>query len=514
MAARKLAAQHRSKIEQGQHLMNDDRPAPAPLEAAARLQNVFAAQSAAYAQNPYPSAQARKASLRQLKRQLLRYQDALAQAICTDFGFRSHAESKMLDVLSSTLEINHAISHLSRWMRPRRRRPELLFATNSLRVTYQPKGVVGVIVPWNFPVYLALGPLTAALAAGNRVMIKMAEVTPATNAVLRRMLAEVFAEDQVAVVGEELVNPNDFTALPFDHIVFTGSPAVGRVVMRTAADNLTPVTLELGGKSPALVARGYPLAEAARSIAHGKGTNAGQICVAPDYALVPRESVADFVAQAKASFIEMFGADLAASPDYTAIVNDRQAARIDALLQDARAKGAQIEACAQPGPGRRMPLQIVTGLTPDMRLMQEEIFGPVLPVLAYDQLEDAVRHINAGPRPLALYCFSHDAALRDQVLKATHSGGVTLNDWGWQTINHDAPFGGVGNSGMGSYHGDEGFRELSHARTVFKRHRFFPVKLFHPPYGNWAQRLTLRFYLGQGGDPAVTPETPASRRVL
>ena len=483
MAARKLAAQYRRKIEKGQHLMNDDRPAPAPLEAAACLQKVFAAQSAAYAQNPYPSAQARKASLRQLKRQLLRYQDALAQAICTDFGFRSHAESKMLDVLSSTLEINHALSHLSRWMRPRRRRPELLFATNSLRVTYQPKGVVGVIVPWNFPVYLALGPLTAALAAGNRVMIKMAEVTPATNAVLRRMLAEVFAEDQVAVVGEELVNPNDFTALPFDHIVFTGSPAVGRVVMRTAADNLTPVTLELGGKSPALVARGYPLAEAARSIAHGKGTNAGQICVAPDYALVPRESVADFVAQAKASFIEMFGADLAASPDYTAIVNDRQAARIDALLQDARAKGAQIEACAQPGPGRRMPLQIVTGLTTDMRLMQEEIFGPVLPVLPYDQFEDAVRHINAGPRPLALYWFGQNEAVRDDVLARTVSGGVTVNDTLMHIAHDNLPFGGVGDSGWGAYHGEQGFLRFCHQKSVLVQSRWALGSLFYPPYG-------------------------------
>ncbi len=490
--------------------MNDRYPSMY-AEATERIQTLFAAQSAAYAGHPYPTAQERKASLQKLKRQLLRYQDVLAQAIHDDFGFRSHAESKMLDVMSSTLEINHAISHLSRWMRPRRRRPELLFASNSLQVTYQPKGVVGVIVPWNFPINLALGPLAAALAAGNRVMIKMAEVTPATNAALRRMLAEVFSEDEVAVVGEELANPNDFTALPFNHIVFTGSPAVGRIVMRTAADNLTPVTLELGGKSPALVARDYPVAEAARSITHGKGTNAGQICVAPDYALVPRESLAEFVANAKAAFIEMFGTRLAASPDYTAIVNDRQAARIEALLQDARAKGAQIEVCAHPGPGRRMPLHIVTGLTRDMRLMHEEIFGPILPVLPYDQLDDAVGYINVGPRPLALYCYSRDAAVRERVLKATHSGGVTLNDWGWHTMNHDAPFGGVGNSGMGTYHGEEGFRELSHARTVFKRQRFFPTKLFHPPYGNWAQRLTLRYYLGEGGDPALAPLSKAKQ---
>lgn len=488
----------------------NDRTHSTHVEATARIRDLFAAQSAAYARAPFPSAAQRKTALKNLKRQLLRYQDVLAQAMSDDFGFRAPAESKMLDILGSTLEINHAISHLSRWMRPKRRRPELLFASNSLRVTYQPKGVVGVIVPWNFPIYLALGPLAAALAAGNRVMIKMPEVTPATNAALRRLLAESFAEDEVAVVGEELANPNDFTSLPFNHIVFTGSPAVGRIVMRTAAENLTPVTLELGGKSPALVARGYSVADAARRITHGKATNAGQICVAPDYALVPREGMAEFVATVKTTFADMFGASMADSHDYTAIVNDRQAERIDALLQDARAKGAKIEVCAQPGTGRRMPLHIVTGLTPDMRLMHEEIFGPVLPVVPYDQVDDAVRHINAGPRPLALYCFSHDAAERERVLKDTHSGGVTINDWGWHTINHDAPFGGVGNSGMGTYHGVEGFRELSHAKTVFKRHRFFPIDLFYPPYGNWAQRLTLKFFLGEA-DPSLAPSSQVTQ---
>ncbi len=488
--------------------MNDrSLPAQSAAEAASRLHGLFAAQSAAYAAAPYPGASERQAGLRRLKQQLHRYQDLLAEAMSRDFGFRSPAESKMLDVLGATLEINHSLSHLARWMRPRRRRPELLFLSNSLKVTYQPKGVVGVIVPWNFPVYLALGPLAAALAAGNRVMIKMPEVTPATNAVLRRMLAEAFSEDEVALVGEELADPNAFTSLPFNHIVFTGSPAVGRIVMRTAAENLTPVTLELGGKSPALVARGFPLAEAARRVAHGKGTNAGQICVAPDYALVPREGMGEFVAQVKASFTAMFGASLAGSHDYTAIVNDRQAARLEALLDDARAKGAQVEVCAQPGAGRQMPLHIVTGLAPGMRLMQEEIFGPVLPVLPYDDLDDAVAHINAGPRPLALYCFSHDAAERERVLQRTHSGGVTVNDWGWHTINHDAPFGGIGNSGMGTYHGEEGFRELSHAKTVFKRHRLYPIGLFYPPYGNWVQRLALKYFLGQA-DPALASVPP------
>ena len=263
----------------------------------ARHAALFERQRRAFLQAPCPSAAQRRDDLRRLKRELLRHQDVLAEAMSQDFGYRAPAESKMLDILGSTLEINHALRHLGRWMQPRRRATELLFLTNRLRVTYQPKGVVGVIVPWNFPIYLALGPLAAALAAGNRVMVKMPEATPATNACLRRLLAEAFSEDQVAVVGEELLDPGEFTALPFDHIVFTGSPAVGRTVMRTAAEHLTPVTLELGGKSPAVVLPGCDIAEAATRIVHGKLANCGQICVAPDYALVPRASVKAFAQQ-------------------------------------------------------------------------------------------------------------------------------------------------------------------------------------------------------------------------
>lgn len=472
--------------------------------AALRVGLVFAAQRAAFDADRYPPAARRRAGIKALKRQIGRYQDLLADAMSRDFGFRAQPESKMLDLLGSTLEANHAITHLKRWMKSSRRATELLFLSNSLSVTYQPKGVVGVIVPWNFPVYLAVGPLIAALAAGNRVMIKMSEITPATNAVLSRLLGEIFQEDQVALVGEELVNPNVFTALPFDHIVFTGSPAVGKIVMGTAAENLTPVTLELGGKSPAVVLRDYPVADAARRIAHGKTANCGQICVSPDYALVPRERVGDFVTEVTSSYRTMTapGAD---GPETTWVVNDRHLARINGLLSDAREKGATIIPCADYDAGRngrQMPLHIVTDCTADMRIMQEELFGPILPVLPYDTLEEVIQRVNAGERPLALYCFSHDAAEREALLRRTHSGGVTINDWGWHAINHDAPFGGVGHSGMGSYHGVEGFRELSHARTVFKKHRFFPIGLFYPPYGNLVQRLSLKLFLGTG-DPSL-----------
>ncbi|KAF1857445.1 hypothetical protein Lal_00014299 [Lupinus albus] len=470
-------------------------PPPAEDDPLERMHRVFAAQKAAFAADPYPSAEERRQRLRKLKTQISRYQDVLAQAMSDDFGYRSPSESKMFDLLGSTLEINHLISHVGRWMKPSRRSTELLFKTNSLTVTYQPKGVVGVIVPWNFPIYLAIGPLAAALAAGNRVMVKMAEANPKTCETLHRMVSEVFGEDEVAVFGSLKGAANTFTALPFNHIVFTGSPAVGRIVMETAARNLTPVTLELGGKSPAVVSRSFPIGEAARRVVHGKGSNCGQICVAPDHAVVPRENVDAFVQAAIASFRELFP-----KSDYTSVVNDRQFARLQAMLDDAAAKGATIIPCDAYDPGRdgrRLPLHIVVNCTPDMTLMQEEIFGPVLPVVAYDTLDDVVGMITAGPRPLALYCFSRDEAERRDLLRRTHSGGVTLNDWGWHVVNHDAPFGGIGNSGMGTYHGPEGFRELSHAKTVFFRHRLFPIDLFYPPYGTFIQRAVLRFFLGR-----------------
>ncbi|MEJ8854012.1 coniferyl aldehyde dehydrogenase [Variovorax robiniae] len=481
---------------------------PAALEANERVARLFAAQQAAFRAQPYPSASERVAHVKAIKTQMQRYQDVLADAMSKDFGFRSHAESKMLDLLGCTMEASHAISHLKRWMKPSRRATELLFKTNSVSVRYQPKGVVGVVTPWNFPIYLSIGPAIAALAAGNRVMIKMPEATPATNVVLRKMLAEVFPEDRVAVVGEELVDPSVFTTLPFNHIVFTGSPAVGKIVMRAAAANLTPVTLELGGKSPALVTRNYPVADAAKRITHGKTTNAGQICVSPDYALVPRESVDEFIAGVRSTVQAFFKGKASGNPDYTSVVDDRQFKRIGRLLDDAREKGAKIESCGPmpTGADRALPLQIITNLRPDMLVMQEELFGPLLPVVPYDTMEEAINYINDRERPLALYCFSHDSAERDQLLTRTHSGGVSVNDWGWHVVNHDAPFGGVGNSGMGNYHGEEGFRELSHAKTVFKRHRFFPVDLFYPPYGNLAQRITMKYFLGDA-DPSLGGST-------
>jgi coniferyl-aldehyde dehydrogenase len=457
---------------------------------------LLAKQRAAFQRSPYPALAERKEKLAALRAALRRRQDALCEAMAQDFGGRSRNESRFADLLGPVLQINHALAHLRRWMKPARRRTELVFFSNQAWVEYQPKGVVGIISPWNFPGYLTLGPLVAALAAGNRAMIKMSELTPATTEAMKATLAECFPADEVTVMGGDVEVGKAFAALAFDHLVFTGSTEVGRAVMRAAAENLVPVTLELGGKSPAIVSRSADLEAAALKIVHGKVFNSGQVCVSPDYALVPHELMTAFVNAARAAFARLAPRP-ASDPDYTSIVSHRHAERLERLLDDARALGATVLSCGETGDARRMPLQLVTGVTRAMRLAHEEIFGPLLPVLPYERMADAIAHVNARPRPLALYLFGRDEDEARAVRRATHSGGVTLNDWCWHVFQHDLPFGGIGASGMGSYHGEEGFRALSHARAVFREHRRFPVRLFHPPYGGLAQRLVLRFYLGK-----------------
>jgi coniferyl-aldehyde dehydrogenase len=461
-----------------------------------RMRELLTRQRQAFAANPFPSVQQRKNNLTKLIDLLQRNQDDIAVAINADFGVRAGAESKLVDVMGPILEARHIRSHLGRWMKPRRRSTELLFITNRAWVEYQPKGVVGIIGTWNIPLYLTLGPLAAALGAGNRAIIKTSEFAPRTAQLLRRMLAEAFSEDEVAVCTGGVDAAQAFNAQPFDHLVFTGSSRVGREVMRAAAQNLTPVTLELGGKSPALVGTAN-LQDAALRIAHGKVFNSGQICVSPDYALVPKGQSQAFVEAVRASFVRL-APSVNGNPEYTSVINDRHAARLRDLLEEAQARGARLWPCAgDVGSGRQIPLTLVTQVTDEMRLMQEEIFGPVLPVMEYDSLDDALRYIRAHERPLALYAFGFSAAEEAYVLQQTHSGGVSINDWGWHVFQHDLPFGGIGNAGMGSYHGEEGFRELSHGKSVFKRHRWFPVHWFYPPYGNLVQRLAMRLYLGK-----------------
>jgi coniferyl-aldehyde dehydrogenase len=356
--------------------------------------------------------------------------------------------------------------------------------------------VVGIIAPWNFPGYLALGPLIAALAAGNRAMIKMSEFAPNTTEAIRSLLGECFDEDEVAVVSGDADVGKPFAALPFDHLVFTGSTEVGRAVMRAAAENLVPVTLELGGKSPAIVSRSADLRVAARKVAHGRMFNAGQVCVSPDYALVPREQLPEFTSAIAQAFKAMVPV-AADAPDYTSVISPRHVSRLHELLADARALGATVIPCGETRPGSpRIPLHLVTGVTGAMRIAREEIFGPILPILPYDGIDDAIEYVSARARPLALYYFGTDAAEASAISRRTHAGGITINDWGWHVFQHDLPFGGVGASGMGTYHGREGFHALSHGKSVFATHRLFPVHFFYPPYGGLVQRLALRLFLG------------------
>jgi acyl-CoA reductase-like NAD-dependent aldehyde dehydrogenase len=467
--------------------------APVAPPAVSSLERLFAAQRAAFAHAPYPDAETRDRRLAALERLLRENGDAIAAAISRDFGHRSPHETQLLELFPSLEAIRHARRNLRRWMKPRRRATSLWFLPGRSRTIAQPLGVVGVIVPWNYPVYLAIGPLVGALAAGNRAMVKMSELAPATAELLNALLGRHFAADEVAVVTGDADIGRAFSALPFDHLLFTGSTAVGRAVMRAAADNLTPVTLELGGKSPAIVAPDYPIAHAAERILIGKLMNAGQTCIAPDYALVPSARVREFVAAAR-GVVGACYPDPLRSPDYTSIVDDRHFARLTGYIAEAQAQGAEIltlgpaGTAAEPGT-RRIPPTLLVGAPDSCRVMREEIFGPILPIVAYETFDDALAYVNARPRPLALYCFDRDEAQIGRVLTETVAGGVTINDTILHIAQDDLPFGGVGPSGMGEYHGHEGFLAFSKQKSVFRQSRLNAMGLFKPPYGNTFERL-------------------------
>ena len=462
-----------------------------PLE---ELQTLFDAQRAAYAANPMPPAAQRQQWLKALKDLLNTERQALIDAISQDFSHRSADETLLAELMPSLHGIHYASRHLNGWMKPSRRKVGVAFQPASAKVIYQPLGVVGVIVPWNYPLYLAVGPMVGALAAGNRVMLKLSESTPATGLLLKELLARIFPEDLVCVVLGEADVGVAFSRLPFDHLLFTGSTSVGKHVMRAAAENLTPVTLELGGKSPAIVSHDVPLKDAAERIAFGKTLNAGQTCVAPDYVLVPEERVGAFV-EAYRSAVRGFYPTLADNPDYTAIINDRQLARLNGYISDATDKGAQLISLFEQGQGRRMGHSLLLNVSDNMTVMQDEIFGPLLPVVPYKDLDQAFAYINQRPRPLALYYFGYDKREQNRVLNETHSGGVCLNDTLLHVAQDDMPFGGIGASGMGHYHGHEGFLTFSKAKGVLVKQRFNAAKLIYPPYGKSIQKLIQKLFI-------------------
>lgn len=444
-----------------------------------QLEALFARQRAAYLAQPMPDATQRVQWLKALRELLFKEQQALIEAIDQDFSARSADETLLAEIMPSLHGIHYAAKRVKKWMKPARRAVGLQFQPASAQVVYQPLGVVGVIVPWNYPLFLSIGPLTGALAAGNRVMIKMSESTPATGRLLKDLLARIFPEDQVAVVLGEVDVGVAFSKLPFDHLLFTGATSVGKHVMRAAAENLTPVTLELGGKSPAIVSDSVPMKDAAERIAFGKSLNAGQTCVAPDYVLVPSRRVEEFVSQYK-EVVQGFFPRLSDNPDYTAIINERQLGRLRGYLDDAREKGATLVPLFAEGQQRRLPQTLLLNVSDDMKVMQEEIFGPLLPVIPYERLEDALAYVNQRPRPLALYYFGYDKAQQQRVLHETHSGGVCLNDTLLHVAQDDIPFGGVGPSGMGHYHGHEGFLTFSKAKGVFSKPRFNAARMIYP----------------------------------
>lgn len=452
------------------------------------LLGLLQSQQSAFAADPMPSLETRRGWLKRLRSALVKEQQALIDAVNRDFGNRAQDETLFAEILPSLQSIDHVCKRLSRWMKPSRRPLGIAFQPGSAQVFYQPLGVVGVIVPWNYPLFLSIGPLVGALAAGNRVMIKMSESTPATSELMKDLLARVFPEDQVAVVLGEADVGAAFSALPFDHLLFTGATSIGRHILHAAADNLTPVTLELGGKSPAIVSDSVPLDDAAERIAFGKTMNAGQTCVAPDYVLIPEMRLEEFVA-AYRRVISRFYPQLADNPDYTSIINARQQARLHSYLDDAQAKGARVLPLFAEAQGRRLPHTLLLDVSDDMLVMQDEIFGPLLPVVPYRQIDDAIAYINARPRPLALYYFGYNRDEQQQVVSRTHSGGVGINETLLHVAVGDLPFGGIGPSGMGHYHGHEGFLTFSKAKAVLRKPRYNATRFLYPPYGTAIQKL-------------------------
>ncbi len=469
------------------------------------LTDLFAAQRKAFLHDANPDYYERVARLKTLEKLLLTHKPALLKALDDDFGGRCESESLLTEFVPNLGNIRYTIKHLKKWLKPSKRKvsPQLMPA--SAKVVYQPLGVVGIVVPFNYPLFLSLGPLLTVLAAGNRAMIKMSEFTPKTSALLAHAIEQSFPPDLVTVVCGDAEVASEFTSLPFDHIIFTGSTSVGRHVMGAAAKNLTPVTLELGGKSPVIVDNDFPMQEAVERICYAKSLNAGQTCIAPDYILVRQEQKSAFIDHYLKAFQKMYPT-VVGNDDYTSIINDRHHQRLQNLLDDAKAQGATIHT-PEAGKGkkardgendlsRRMPIHLIENPSDDMGVMQEEIFGPLLPVIGIASLDEAIEFIQQRPRPLALYYFGSNATNQQAVLDRTHSGGVCINECILHVAIEDMPFGGIGPSGMGHYHGYEGFLTFSKAKSVLSKGTLNSAKMVYPPYGGWLQKKMLEFLSG------------------
>ena len=423
---------------------------------------------------------------------LLEYKDKFADAVSADFGHRSKEQSLMTDVMVPISALKHAKKNMKNWARDEKRTPTfpLGLLGARARVKYQPKGVVGIMAPWNFPMAMVMAPMAGILAAGNRAMIKPSEFTENVSALLAEAVPNYFDPSEMAVFTGGVDVAAQFSALAFDHLIFTGATSVGKHVMRAAAENLVPLTLELGGKSPTIIGKNADIEKAGDRIALGKMMNAGQICLAPDYLLVPKAQEADVIESVKAGIGRQYPT-LLHNDDYTSVVNGRNFERLQSYLEDAREKGAELievnpaNEDFKSSNGHKMPLTILRNVNDDMKVMQEEIFGPILPVISYENMDQAIDYVNGHDRPLGLYYFGHDKAEQEHVLNRSISGGVTLNDVIFHNAMEDLPFGGIGPSGMGNYHGIDGFKTFSHARAVYKQTGLDVTKLIgmKPPYG-------------------------------
>ena len=427
-------------------------------------------------------------------------QARLCEATSTDFGHRSQHQARMADIFASLTSLKYAKKNVHRWMKPEKRHvdPPLNILGAKAALHYQPKGVVGAIATWNFPVWVPMSPLGAIFASGNRCMLKLSEFTPHTSVLLQQLISQYFdPEELVAVTGEQDVG-SAFAALPFDHILFTGATSVGKHILRAAAENLTPVTLELGGKSPVVIGRNADLKKAAKAIAIGKSLNMGQVCLSPDYIFVQNNSLNEFIAELENAFSALFPT-IRDNADYTSIVNARHHARLQSYIDDVKAQEGEVrvvnpakESFAMQKDGiNKIPPTLVINPTDSMKVMQEEIFGPLLPIKSYQHIDDVTDYINAHPRPLALYIFSDDAREKERVLSRTISGGVTINDVIQHVSCEDLPFGGIGASGMGNYHGPEGFKTFSHARSVYTQSKINMMELMgmKPPYTDKVNKI-------------------------
>lgn len=465
-----------------------------------RMRTILHRQREAFLEDGPPGLRERKHRLRRLREAVLSHRPALEAAISADFGNRSRYETGIMELMGVVQSIDYLLRHLRRFMRREERHVGLAYRSGRAWVDYQPLGVVGIMAPWNYPLSLTIIPLATALAAGNRAMIKPSELTPRTSELIQRMLAATFSEDEVAVVPGGPAIGAAFSGLPFDHLLFTGSTQVGRKVMRATSDNLVPLTLELGGKSPAIVARGHVSARTMNSLVFGKLANAGQTCVAPDYALVHEDDLERFIAL-YADTVSSFYPAGPTAPDYTSIISEQHHARLLGLLEDARQRGARvIEVGRHPGHAsqraRTLAPCLVIDARDDMAVMNEEIFGPILPVCTYRSITQAIACVNAKPRPLALYYFGLQDADCALLLQGTTSGNVGINNTLLHVAQDDLPFGGIGPSGMGAYHGIEGFRAMSHAKGVYAQGRWSLPRLLHAPFGSFADRV-LAFRLRQ-----------------